>query len=185
MNGGAGVLDPQVLHLAQEAAVRVAHQDARQQASLAEDLEAVADAEHQAAALGVKRDRPHDRRSRRDRAAAEIVAIGEAPRQDHEVGALRQVGIGVPDDRRRVARDLFERAGGVLFAIGAGKEDDGGFHRRLRDLDRVILDDGVGEQPLAGLAQRLMGAVAVIAVESRCRTPCPGARLRRRRSRAT
>ena len=47
---GRGVLDPQMLHFADETAVGVAHQHARQEARFAENLEAVADAEHQSAA---------------------------------------------------------------------------------------------------------------------------------------
>ena len=50
---GLRVLDPDMLHLADEAEPGVAHQHARQKAGLAEDLEAVADAEHEAAARGV------------------------------------------------------------------------------------------------------------------------------------
>ncbi len=43
----ADVLDPQMLHPADEALSGVSHQNARQEAGLAENLEAVADAEHQ------------------------------------------------------------------------------------------------------------------------------------------
>ena len=110
----------------------VAHQHARQQARLAQDLEAVADAEDEAAALGVALDRAHDRRTRRDRPAAQIVAIGEAAGQDDEVDAVGQIRLGVPDDGGGVAGEVAERAGGVAFAIGAGEEDDGGFHRRAQ-----------------------------------------------------
>ena len=101
---GLRVLDPQVLHLADEAALGVAHQHARQQAGFAQDLEAVADAEHQPAARGVVADRLHDRGARGDRAAAQIVAVGEAARQDDEIRPRRQLALGVPDDRRRSPR---------------------------------------------------------------------------------
>ena len=57
-----------------------------------EELKAVADAEHQAAARGMGAHRLHDRRARRDRAAAQIIAIGEAARQHDEIGARRQRG---------------------------------------------------------------------------------------------
>ena len=43
------VLDPDVLHFADEAELRVAHQHAGQKAGFAQDLEAVADPEHEAA----------------------------------------------------------------------------------------------------------------------------------------
>ena len=62
---------------------------AGQQPGFAQDLKAVADAEQEAAALGVDAHRAHDRRARGDRAATQIVAIGEAARHHHEVGARR------------------------------------------------------------------------------------------------
>ena len=61
-----------------------------------------------------------------DRAAAQIVAIAEAARQHDEVGARGQFGVGVPDDRRLAAGRQLQRARHVAFAIGAGKDDDGG-----------------------------------------------------------
>ena len=48
--GRVVALDPQGLAVADEVQVGVAHQDARQQPGFAQDLEAVADAEHEAAA---------------------------------------------------------------------------------------------------------------------------------------
>ena len=85
------VLDPHVLHLAQESALGVAHQHARQEPGFAQNLEAVADAEHQPAARGVVVDRLHDRGARGDRAAAQIVAVGESARQDDEIHPRRQL----------------------------------------------------------------------------------------------
>ena len=66
------VLDPDMLHFADEAQLRVAHQNAGQKAGLAQDLEAIADAKHQSAARRVIADRPHDRRAaRRSRRSAD------------------------------------------------------------------------------------------------------------------
>ena len=56
----------------------VAHQRAGQQAGLAEDLEAVADAHHEAAGVGKPAYRLHDWREARDGAGAQVVAVGEA-----------------------------------------------------------------------------------------------------------
>ena len=56
--GGLRVLDPDMLHLADETQPGVAHQDAGQEAGLAQDLEAVADPEHQAAARRMVRRPP-------------------------------------------------------------------------------------------------------------------------------
>ena len=55
VHGGRGVLDAQPLVAADELAVVVADQRAGQQVRLAEDLEAVADAEHRQAAAGRRR----------------------------------------------------------------------------------------------------------------------------------
>ena len=82
-----GALDPQINVAADEAQLRVAHQHARQQPGLAQNLKAVADAEHQPAAGGMRPHRVHDRRARRDRAAAQIVAVGEAAGDHHQIGA--------------------------------------------------------------------------------------------------
>ena len=71
-----------------EAPVGVAEQRARQQARLAEDLEAVADPQHQAALVGEGDDRLHRRREAGDRPGPQVVAVGEAAGDDDRVGAL-------------------------------------------------------------------------------------------------
>ena len=63
----------------------VPHEDAGEQAGLAEDLEPVADAEHGDAGGGPFGDRAHDRRARGDGPGAQIVAIGEAAGEDDEI----------------------------------------------------------------------------------------------------
>ena len=118
-----------MLVVADEAQVGVAHQHAGQQAGLAQDLEAVADAEHEAAARRMRAHRVHDRRPPGDRAAAQVVAIGEAARQHDEIGPGGQRRVGVPDRRDRGAR-LAERPRGIAVAVRAGEDDDGGLHRR-------------------------------------------------------
>ena len=109
------VLDPDMLHFADKAELSVAHQHSGQKAGLAQDLEAVADPEHEAAARGMAGDSPHDRRSRGDRAAAQIVAVGESARQDDEIEAGRKFVFGVPDDCRLNARRLAKGARDVAF----------------------------------------------------------------------
>ncbi|KQP04129.1 hypothetical protein ASF28_19455 [Methylobacterium sp. Leaf99] len=127
---GVGPLDPQELPVADEAAVDVAHEHAGQQAGFAQDLEAVADAEHEAAAGRVCPHRIHGRRAPGDGAAAEIVAIGEAARQDGEVGARRQLGVGVPD-LDHLGPGLGERPGHVRVAVRTREDDDGGAHQAI------------------------------------------------------
>ena len=74
----------------------VAQHRAGQQPGLEQHLEAVADAEHRAAALGERLHRAHDRREARHGAGPQVVAVREAAGQNHDVGAL-QVGVLVPD----------------------------------------------------------------------------------------
>lgn len=62
---------------------------------------------------------------RRDRATAQIVAIGEAARHHHEVGAFRQRGLRVPHHCGLVAGGELQRARHVAFAVDAGKDEDG------------------------------------------------------------
>ena len=90
-----------MLHATDEAQLRVAHQDAGQKPEFDQNLEAVADAEDEPAALGMGAHRRHDRRMGGDRAAAQIIAVGEAARQHDEIGPRRQFGLGMPDDLRR------------------------------------------------------------------------------------
>ena len=100
----------------------VAHQRARQQVGLAQDLEAVADAEHRPALGGVPLHRLHDRAEPRDGPRAQVVAVAEAAGQDHHVGAL-EAGLAVPDEER-VGADALGGAQRVEVAVAAGKADD-------------------------------------------------------------
>ena len=122
---GVGALDLHVHVTADEFQPGIAHQDARQQTGLAQNLETVADAEHQPArgcevAHGV-----HHGRARRDSAAAQIIAIGEAAGHHHEVGAFWQRGLGVPDHCGLVAGGQFQRSRHVALAVDAGEDEDG------------------------------------------------------------
>src|SRR5438270_198063 len=74
----------------------VADQRTGQEACLAEDLEPVADAPDQAPVGGEADDRVHHRAEAGDRTAAEVVAVGEATRQDDAVAVL-QVLFLVPE----------------------------------------------------------------------------------------
>jgi len=63
---------------------------------LAQNLEAVADAEHGQAAARGRDQLGHDRREPRDRAAAQVIAVGKPAGQDDGIHAL-QVGVTVPE----------------------------------------------------------------------------------------
>ena len=79
-----------------EAPVGVAEQRAGQQVRLAEHLKAVADPQHEPAVARELDHRLHRRREARDRAGAQVVAVGEAAGDDDRVGAS-QVALAVPD----------------------------------------------------------------------------------------
>ena len=132
------VFDHHAIDLAaDEAQSLVGQQRAGQQARLAEDLKAVADAEHEPALAGELGDGLHHRREARDRAHAQVVAIAEAAGHDHGIGAA-QVALGVPEQlciphplRRQLRVDL---------VAGAGEADDAELH------------PPAGVEPLAGAA---------------------------------
>src|SRR6202040_4448572 len=73
-----GTLDPQIDVAADETKLSIAHQYARQQSRFAGDLEAVAYRQHKSAFGGEIAHRVHNRRAGSDRAAAQVIAVGEA-----------------------------------------------------------------------------------------------------------
>ena len=104
---------------------RVRQQRARQQPGLAQDLEAVADPEHEPAGLGELGHLLHHRRKARDRPRTQVVAVGEAARDDHGVDAV-QVAIAVPEQHRLA--DALRGLQGVDLVAGAREADDAELH---------------------------------------------------------
>ena len=100
----------------------VANERSGQQVGLAQDLEAVADAQDGQASSGLAHDFAHDGSGCRDRTAAQVVAVGEATGDDDGVDTV-QVGVLVPQGHGLRARDL-NRAGGVAVVERAGEGDD-------------------------------------------------------------
>jgi hypothetical protein len=94
-----------------EAQARVPGERARQQVRLAEDLEAVADAEHRQSRPGRGDQLAHHRGEPGDRAAAQVVAVRETPGEDHRVDAA-QVTVRVPEPDRLCPR-VPHRAGRI------------------------------------------------------------------------
>src|ERR1043165_189678 len=123
-----GALDLQMHVAAEELHAGVAQQHAGQELGLAQNLEAVAHAHHQGALARVAAHRLHDRRMRGDRAAAQVIAIGEAAGQHDEVGACRKLAFAMPHHRGRAPRDELERPRHVALAIRSWEDDDGSFH---------------------------------------------------------
>ena len=133
-----------------ERLVRAEH--AWQQSCLAEDLEAVADAEHGPALRGEGGHRRHHRREAGDRPATEVVAVREAARQDDAADARGQPLLPVPDEDgfRAERAELPRPRPGRRSSPGRRRRRSSGAARsRLRDLDLVALDQRVREQLLA------------------------------------
>ncbi len=149
---GRGVLDAEPLVAADELAVVVADQRTRQQVGLAQDLEAVADAEHRHPPPGCLDDLGHDRREPADRTAAEVVAVGEAARQHDRVDPA-QVVVAVPQRDRLVATDP-DRALGVGVVERTREGDDPDLHSCDLDVHREVLDHRVGEEGPGHLLDR-------------------------------
>ncbi len=82
----------------------IAQQRAGQQAGFHQNLEAVADAEHQAAIGRELLHRAHDGRETRDGAAAQIIAVGKSAGQNDGVDVAEIGGI-VPDEFGRAVPD--------------------------------------------------------------------------------
>src|SRR5436190_2932833 len=96
---------------------------------VAQDLEAVADAQHEATLAGVPRHGVHDGRELGQRAAAEVVAVREAARQDDAVRAAERAVL-VPERHRLVAQHAFGGAQRVAVVVGAGEDDHPPAHQR-------------------------------------------------------
>ena len=79
-----------------ELQIAVADERAGQQAGFGEDLEAVADAEDEAAVVGELFHRLHHRAEPRDGAAAQIIAVAETAGHDDAVGVAEGIFL-VPD----------------------------------------------------------------------------------------
>ena len=119
-------LDAQALVAADEIAVVVADQAARQEVGFDEDLEAVADAQHRHAAVRRIDDLGHDRRTGRDRTAPQVVAVAEAAGQHDRVDA-HEVVRAVPQ-RQRLAAGEADRAHRITVVERTRKIDDADAH---------------------------------------------------------
>ena len=104
------------------------YKSSRKHLRFRQHLKAIADAQHIAAAVGMRLDGLHDRLARRHGAAAQIVAIGKPARQHDQIGPGGQFCLLMPDHGRRLAGDPLQSGRGVAVAIGGGKNDDAGFH---------------------------------------------------------
>ncbi len=108
-----------VMSLVDEAQPGVAGERPRQQVGLAEDLEAVADAEHRQPPRRRRDDLAHHRREPGDGAAAQVVAVGEAAGQDDGIDTA-QAGVVVPE-LDRLAPAALHGAAGITSSREPGK----------------------------------------------------------------
>src|SRR4029077_13663550 len=111
---------------ADEAQSLIAHQSAGQKPGFAENLKAIANAEDETTRAGEPRNRVHYRRKTRDRAGAQIIAVGEAAGQNHgvETGEVLRL---VPDGLGRYVKDFVYSVQGIVIAVRSGKYDDTNF----------------------------------------------------------
>ena len=148
--GRRGGLNADVHVAADKAQAGIAHQRAGKQSRFAEDLEAIADAQDQAAGTGKSIEGPHDRRKTGDGAGAEIIAIRKAAGQDDRIEAGEIFGL-VPDEFDRLPQDAADGVESVVIAIGTGKDDNTNFHRLATPWGRNIIagDDKTFREILA------------------------------------
>src|SRR5205823_10578096 len=81
----------------------IAHERAGKQAGFAENLEAIADAEHQASGGSELLHRVHYRRELGDSAGSQVIAISEAAGNNDGIAVLQVVAL-VPQERDRLLR---------------------------------------------------------------------------------
>src|SRR5262249_38038761 len=103
--GALRLLDDDVGRLTAELETLVPQEGPREEASLAQDLEAVAAAEYEPAAGHEPRQRADDRRAARHRARPQVVAVGETPWQDQAIEAFA-IGVPVPHVLDRLVEHL-------------------------------------------------------------------------------
>ena len=116
MNGAADVAE-----------AGVAHESSGEQTGLAEDLEAVADAENEAAGGGEAADGIHNWREAGDGSGAQVISVGEAAGDEDGVAAF-EVGGLVPEEGCRLSEQLGDDVLGVVVAVGTGKDEDAKLH---------------------------------------------------------
>ena len=113
---GIGRFHTDALVFADEVEAFIANEGAGEESALAEDLKAVADAEDCATGCGETFYRLHDRRETGDGSAAEVVAVGEASRNDDGVEAGER-GVLVPDEVGGGTGKVIESENAVLVAV--------------------------------------------------------------------
>ena len=121
------LLDANVNVAADISQAAVAHHCAGEKARFAENLEAIANSQDHAAALGESLDGLHHWRKTRDGAGAQVIAEGKTAGQDDGI-AVRQIFRLVPDEFDGLPQGVPDGVKSVVIAIGPGKNNDSKFH---------------------------------------------------------
>ena len=95
----------------------------------AEDLESVANAEDQFAAVGFVNDRAHDRGKAGNGAAAKVIAVSKSAGQNDRIEIIERSFL-VPDVFGLQSIKPINRCDTILVAVGTGKLNDGKVHRK-------------------------------------------------------
>jgi deoxyxylulose-5-phosphate synthase len=113
--------------LADEPQPGIPHHGPRQESSLQQDLEAVADAQHQPALIRKPLHRLHHRRKPRDRPRTQVISIRKSAGEDDGVALMYVFGL-MPDEFHRLLQDMADSVKRVVIAIGSRKDYDPKFH---------------------------------------------------------
>jgi len=125
--GRIRVASAQPDELAAERDAFIADQRSGQESGFTQDLEPVADAQHQSAAVGKLLHSGHDVAVAGDGAGAQIISIAETSRDNDRIG-VAQAGIFMPEQAGIVAQNVFENVNTVLVTITSRKLKDGKIH---------------------------------------------------------
>ena len=112
---------------ADEAQSGIAHERAWEQARLAQNLKAVAYAQHRSARLREPRHGAHHRRKAGDGSGAQVIAIRKAAGQQDGVKAGNVLRL-MPDEFRRLVQDFVDGVKSVVIAVRSGKDDNTNLH---------------------------------------------------------
>ena len=107
--------------------LRIPHQRPGQQAGLGQDLEAIADAQHQTAGSGKALYRLHDRGKLGQRARAQVVAVRE-PTRNQDCIAVLKLGGGMPKQRSLLAQYGSHGVVGIVIAVRSRKNQHPKLH---------------------------------------------------------
>jgi hypothetical protein len=125
--GSFGVLNAHLYRFADVLQPDIPHQCSRQQAGLAQDLEAITDSDHQSAAFGEFLNRLHHGRELGYGAGAQVVAISKPAGDDDRVAVLQIMRI-MPQECDRLPGHILDRPVRIMVTVGAGENDDAKFH---------------------------------------------------------